>query len=102
MTLKTNGNVGISTAAPDEKLGVTGKIHAKEVKVDLNLPAPYYIFEADYELPTLKGIQNYIAKHKHLPEVPSAKEMEQNGVNLSAMNMLLLKKVEELTLYILE
>ena len=102
MTLKTNGNVGVGTTAPDEKLTVNGKIHAKEIKVDLNVPAPDYVFETDYELPKLKDIQSYIAKHKHLPEVPSAKEMEKNGINLSNMNMLLLKKIEELTLHLIE
>ena len=102
MTLKTNGNIGIGTTSPDEKLTVNGKIHATEIKVDLNVPAPDYVFEDDYQLPKLRDIQNYIAKNKHLPEVPSAKEMEKNGINLSDMNMLLLKKVEELTLHLIE
>jgi hypothetical protein len=53
-------------------------------------------------LPSLTEIENYIKANKHLPEVPSAKEMETNGINLSEMNMLLLKKVEELTLHLIE
>jgi hypothetical protein len=53
-------------------------------------------------LPSLTEIENYIKANKHLPEVPSAKEMEANGINLSEMNMLLLKKVEELTLYMIK
>jgi len=47
-------------------------------------------------------IKNYIDQNKHLPEVPSAKEMEKNGIQLGEMNMLLLKKIEELTLYTIE
>jgi hypothetical protein len=77
-------------------------VHAKEVKVDLNVPGPDYVFEKDYNLMSLEEIKAYIEKHKHLPEVPSAKEMETNGVNLSEMNMILLKKVEELTLHVIE
>jgi hypothetical protein len=50
----------------------------------------------------LAEIETYIKENKHLPEVPSAKEMEKNGVQLGEMNMLLLKKVEELTLYVIE
>jgi hypothetical protein len=77
-------------------------VHAQEVKVDLSVPGPDYVFNSDYNLLTLEEIQTYIDKNKHLPEVPSAKEMEANGVQLGEMNMLLLKKIEELTLYLLE
>ena len=102
MRIANNGNVGIGTASPDAKLTVKGDIHAEEVRVDLNVPGPDYVFEEDYHLPTLESLQNYIRENKHLPEVPSAKEIEANGIDLGVMNMLLLKKVEELTLYILE
>ncbi|MBY0435310.1 MAG: hypothetical protein K2U26_14480 [Cyclobacteriaceae bacterium] len=101
MVLKT-GNVGIGTTNPNQKLTVNGTIYGKEVKVDLNVPGPDYVFEKDYKLASLDEIKSYIDKHKHLPEVPSAKEMEKNGVQLGEMNMLLLKKVEELTLYMIE
>jgi hypothetical protein len=53
-------------------------------------------------LPSLSEIESYIKQNKHLPEVPSAREMEKDGINLSEMNMLLLKKVEELTLHLIE
>ena len=96
------GNVGVGTATPDEKLTVKGKIHAEEVKVDLVVPAPDYVFDNDYPLIPLSEIQNYIKENKHLPEVPSAKEMEKKGINLSEMNILLLKKVEELTLHLIK
>ena len=94
--------VGIGTSSPDAKLTVKGKIHSEEVKVDLNVPGPDYVFESEYQLRTLKETKDYITRNKHLPEIPSAKEMEANGVELGDMNMRLLKKIEELTLYIIE
>jgi hypothetical protein len=97
-----NGKLGIGTTSPDYPLTVNGSVHAKEVRVDLNVPAPDYVFEKEYKLTSLEDIKNYIDQNKHLPEVPSAKEMEKNGVQLGEMNMILLKKIEELTLYVIE
>ncbi len=100
--LASNGNVGIGTPSPDAKLAVSGQVHAQEVKVSITVPGPDYVFEKNYKLPTLEEIKTYIDQNKHLPEVPSAVEMEKNGMLLGEMNMLLLKKVEELTLYAIE
>lgn len=103
LLLKDNGgNVGIGTSKPDATLAVKGTIHANEVRVDLDVPGPDYVFEESYPLIPLKKLQEYIQQNKHLPEIPSACSMEENGVNLSEMNILLLKKVEELTLYAIE
>ena len=102
MAASTGGNVGIGTTTPDQKLTVKGKIHAEEVIVDLSVPGPDYVFADNYPLTTLKEVADYIQQNKHLPEIPSAKEMEANGIALGTMNMLLLKKIEELTLYTLE
>jgi hypothetical protein len=102
MTIKASGNVGIGTTTPDEKLSVLGKIHAKEVKVDLSVPGPDYVFEPAYKLPQLNELKNYLDKNHHLPEIPSAKQMAKEGINLGDMNIKLLKKVEELTLYLIE
>jgi hypothetical protein len=101
-TVTANGNVGIGTPSPDQKLTVNGIVHAGEVRIDLGIPAPDYVFEKDYSLPSLDQVKKYIDVNKHLPEVPSAREMGEKGVNVGEMNMLLLKKVEELTLYIIE
>jgi hypothetical protein len=98
----TNGYVGIGTNTPDAKLAVKGTIHTQEVKVDLNVPGPDYVFNADYKPITLSEIKDYVVKNHHLPEIPSAAEIEKNGLNLGEMNIKLLKKVEELTLYLIE
>lgn len=66
------------------------------------MPAPDYVFKKTYKLRPLSEVRSYIAANSHLPEIPSAQAMEQTGINLSEMNMQLLKKVEELTLYLLE
>ena len=102
MRITASGNVGIGTTSPDAKLTVTGQVHAQEVKVTVSAPGPDYVFEKDYKLTSLEEIKNYIDQNKHLPEVPSAKEMEKNGIQLGEMNILLLKKIEELTLYVIE
>jgi hypothetical protein len=100
----SNGCVGIGTSTPDSKLTVNGKIHAQEVKIDLLSPmtVPDYVFAPDYKLKSLKEVEEYINKNSHLPEIPSAQEIDKNGLFLAEMNMSLLKKVEELTLYVIE
>ena len=108
-----NGKIGIGTNNPDELLTVKGKIHTQEVLVDLNgAVAPDYVFESyfngtstlkpSYNLPTLAEIARFIKKNHHLPGVPSAENIAQDGLALKEMNLLLLQKVEELTIYTLE
>ena len=97
-----SGYVGIGTATPKSLLSVNGQIRAKEVKVQADINVPDYVFEPGYELRTLKETKEYIQKNKHLPEIPSSAEIGQNGIDLGDMNMRLLKKIEELTLYQIE
>ena len=103
LVIRNDGNVGIGTTSPDAKLAVKGHIHTQEVRVDMTgSMVPDYVFEDSYNLRPLSELENYINQNKHLPEVPSATEIEANGVKLAEMNMVLLKKVEELTLYVIE
>jgi len=101
MSIRSNGYVGIGTMTPEEKFTVSGKIKANEIRVNGN-GAPDYVFEESYKIGTLEELEGYIKKNKHLPEVPSAKEFERNGIALGEMNKLLLKKIEELTLHLIE
>lgn len=96
-----NGNVGIGTASPTSKLTVAGDIHSRKVKVTVNAGADF-VFDDDYDLTKLEDLQQYIQQHKHLPDIPSAKEMEAKGIELGEMNIKLLQKIEELTLYMIE
>ncbi|WP_417887103.1 interleukin-like EMT inducer domain-containing protein [Zunongwangia sp.] len=103
LSLNHLGNVGIGLENPDSKLTVKGNIHAQEVKVDLNgVIAPDYVFKQGYDLWSIEEIESYINKNGHLPNVPAAEELEQNGLNLKEMNLKLLEKIEELTLYTIE
>ncbi len=102
LLIKENGNVGIGTTSPDMKLTVKGNIHAEEVKIDLNVPAPDYVFKEDYDLRSIEELENFIKENSHLPEIPSAKEFERNGIMQAEMDMNLLKKIEELTLYTIQ
>ncbi len=94
------GNVGIGTTdTKGYKLGVKGKIAAEEVKVALYNNWPDYVFEESYNLPTLQQVEAHISENGHLINIPSAAEVEENGILLGEMNAKLLEKIEELTLY---
>ncbi|WP_343540025.1 hypothetical protein [Sphingobacterium thalpophilum] len=96
-----SGNVGIGTNNPQDRLSVNGKIRAHEIKVE-TANWPDYVFRDNYELKSLDSLRTFITQNGHLPEVPSAKTVESEGVDLGEMNKLLLKKIEELTLYLLQ
>lgn len=95
-------SMSLGTNQSDAKLTVNGTIHAKEVKVDTSVPFPDYVFDADYHLKSLNEVKAYINQYHHLPGVPSAEEVEKEGMKLGELNTALLKKVEELTLYLLQ
>lgn len=94
------GKVGIGTTTPDETLAVNGNIHAKEVRVDLQ-GWPDYVFTDTYHLPSLKEVEDHIKSEGHLPNIPSAQKVDDEGIHLGQMKIKLLEKIEELTLYII-
>ena len=117
-----NGNVGIGVENPAAKLHVDGKIlcsgeievadlnsnsinvnslNAKDIQMDMHGAADY-VFDENYDLKSLSEVESYVNEHKHLPGMPSAAEMDANGVSVSKMSNLLLEKVEELTLHMIK
>lgn len=101
MSINHDGNVGIGITAPGRyKLNVNGPVRANEVVV--NTSGADFVFADDYALPSLQQVESFIKENRHLPEIPSAAEMQENGLHLAEMNIKLLQKVEELTLYLLE
>jgi len=96
-----DGNLGIGILNPKNKLDVNGTIHSQEVKVDMNGWSDF-VFTKEYNLPTLKEVEKQIKENGHLKNIPSEKEVLENGINLGEMNAKLLQKIEEMTLYIIE
>ncbi|SIN83639.1 hypothetical protein [Chitinophaga niabensis] len=101
LTPSQNVLIGTATDDPAYKLQVKGNVKAQKVKVTAQGWADF-VFEPEYRLPSLFEVEQFILQHRHLPEIPSAKEVEENGVDLGEMNKKLLQKVEEQTLYIIE
>ncbi len=102
MRLTANGNLGIGTTATgSHRLAVEGSIGAREIKVETNGWSDF-VFEKNYNLPTLKEVENHINEKGHLKDIPSAQEVEKNGIFLGEMNSKLLQKIEELTLYTIQ
>ena len=97
--IKNNGNVGIGIPNPQTKLSVNGTITAKEIKVESGWSD--FVFEETYELPSLNSVESYIKKHKHLPDIPSAKEVDHQGLAISEILAKQMQKIEELTLYLI-
>lgn len=93
-------NVGIGVTNPSYKLEVNGSIRSKEVVVEAS-SWPDYVFSDGYELASLSEIEAYIKSNRHLPGVPSAKEVENGGLSVGEMNAKLLEKIEELTLHVI-
>ena len=100
MTMLTNGNIGIGTSSPNYKLDVNGTIRANEIIV--NTTGADFVFAKDYKLRPLSEVKAFIQENKHLPEIKSAQEMQENGVGINELQTQLLQKIEELTLYILQ
>ncbi len=100
MTILANGNIGIGTTVPTYKLSVNGNIRSKEVVVETGWAD--YVFGKEYRLLPLEELKQFIDQHKHLPNIPSAKEIEEKGLNVGDVQKRMMEKIEELTLYLLE
>jgi len=83
-------------------LVVGGKVLAEEVRVKQISEWADYVFRPDYPLTPLSDVRDYIAAHHHLPDVPSASEVAENGIGLGKMQATLLRKIEELTLHMIQ
>ncbi|MCK7554444.1 hypothetical protein MKQ70_05265 [Chitinophaga sedimenti] len=84
------------------KLAVAGTMIAEKVKVKTVANWPDYVFADAYQLPSLGDVAKYIREHQRLPEMPSAEEVKQEGIELAEMDKKLLQKIEELTLYVIK
>ena len=121
LTVTNDGKIGINTSTPEEHLHVngntqidgnlyvansnilvSGEIHAEKFRAALNISWPDYVFDPSYNLPHLSDIEQFVVANRHLPGMPSAQIVEKEGFELAEMNALLLKKIEELTLYVIE
>jgi cytoskeletal protein CcmA (bactofilin family) len=112
VAIHNNGNMGIGVENPTRKLDVNGDIkanniysngtvHANEVKVEAIKWADF-VFDDNYKLPSIQEVKAHIIEFKHLPDIPSEKQIQEEGINIAEMQSKLLQKIEELTLYIIQ
>jgi hypothetical protein len=103
ITITGTGNVGIGTDdTKGYKFAVNGDAMFTRIKVKAYTSWPDYVFADNYQLPALSELAGYIQQHKHLPGMPTATEVQQEGLDVAEMNKKLVQKVEELTLYLLK
>jgi len=96
------GKIGINNGTPQRTLDVTGDVLAYEYYATNGAHWPDYVFDSTYNLPVLGEVAAYIKRNHHLPDVPSAEDVKKDGISLGANQAILLKKVEELTLYTID
>ncbi|HET9056041.1 MAG TPA: hypothetical protein VFN30_04250 [Chitinophagaceae bacterium] len=94
--------IGTTVVPAGYKLAVNGDAIFTKLNVKAYAAWPDYVFDKNYKLPSLSEVEKYIEENKHLPEVPSAEEVEKNGLDVGSNQALLLKKIEELTMYLIE
>lgn len=103
MRVTSNGNVGIGTGGMQGyKLAVAGNVIAESVNVKLQSSWPDYVFKPDYKLAPLNEVKDFIQVNQHLPDMPSEQQIAREGINLGEINILLVKKMEEITLYLIK
>jgi hypothetical protein len=101
MRIDQDGNVGIGEPDPNSKLAVNGTITAKEVEVTESGWSDF-VFQDDYDLLPLDKVESYIRQNKHLPDIPSEREVKEKGLAVSGMLAKQMQKIEELTLYLIQ
>ncbi|WP_343540026.1 hypothetical protein [Sphingobacterium thalpophilum] len=97
----TESRIGIGTTSPEHKLDIVGTVRAHSILVNTQKTADF-VFEPDYQLPDLDSVKTFIKKNKHLQGIPSAKQMEKEGINIGSFQIDLLQKIEELTLHLIQ
>jgi hypothetical protein len=104
MRVKGSGAVCIGTTdvAAGYILNVGGKAIAEEMRVQLRAAWPDYVFDEGYELPSLESVERFVQENKHLPDVPDAAQVQQEGIMLGDMQTRMVRKIEELTLYLIQ
>lgn len=102
MALKDNGNVIMGSTDNVSHLVVYGEVTANKFRATANIPWYDHVFKKGYNLMPLHELENFVNKNHHLPDMPTQQEVNEQGLDLAQMNALLLKKVEELTLYLIE
>ena len=100
MTFLPNGNIGIGTKTPISKLSVNGTVRAREINVTSDWAD--YVFASGYQLPPLDSLAGHIRQLGHLPDMPSAEMIKDNGLNVGSIIKAQQQKIEELTLYIIQ
>ncbi|MGG9962865.1 DUF7151 family protein [Ferruginibacter sp. SUN106] len=100
LVAEATGNVGIGTDNPTYKLSVVGNIRAYELVVENNWAD--YVFDKKYKLLPLTEVEKFIQQNKHLPNIPSAKDVEEKGLHVGDIQKRMMEKIEELTLYIIQ
>lgn len=101
LSINHTGSIGIGTEDPQSKLDVRGKIIADEVEIKVNTGADH-VFKPNYALKSLSEVESFINENNHLPEIPSEKQMQKDGLNINEFQIKLLQKIEELTLYVIQ
>ena len=96
------GYVGIGTSTPRDMLAVNGTIRARKVRVMTSIGLADYVFAEDYDLKPLTEVAQYVKANHHLPNLPSAQEVKENGLEIAEFQNKLLEKIEELTLYAID
>ena len=101
--MKIDGNLALGGEfADDYKLSVAGKVICEELRINLQADWPDYVFKNDYKLIPIKQLETFIQNNGHLPNVPTTSEIESSGLEVGETQRLMMEKIEELTLYIIE